>query len=124
MKHLRRFLALTALFCLCALPSANYATTVATSGVPVQLYVTSPPTVCMIVTVMAKSSNSGTIWIGFGPTVSAANGYGIALGPPITAGQPGGSYSLFPVGNAPIWNLGALWIDATHSGDGVSFTCQ
>jgi hypothetical protein len=97
-------------------------TTVTTSGVPVQLYVTNPPTMATVCTITANSTNSGTIWIGFDSGVSAANKKGTPLGPPLTAGQPGASYACNPIGNAQSWNLGQIYIDATNSGDGVSFT--
>lgn len=94
--------------------------TVTTSGVPVQLSTTVQRiTVC---TITAKSTNTGTIWMGFSSAVSAANGIGTPLGPPVTAGQPGASYSCIPAGNAPFWSLSEVWLDATNSGEGVSYT--
>lgn len=92
--------------------------TVTTAGTPVQLSTTAQPVT--ILTIQAKSTNTGTIWIA-GPTVSAANKIGIALGPPATAGQPGMSIAFNPNGNAAPFNLTEFWLDATVSGDGVTY---
>lgn len=53
--------------------------------------------------------------------MSAASKIGVALGPPITAGQPGGSVAYNPQGNAPAYNLSEFWLDATNGGDGVTY---
>lgn len=121
MKHLRLIL-LALIFQIPIFPGGEGKTTVTTSGTPVQLYVTQPPTTATICTVTALSTNTGTIWFGFDSNVSAANKQGTPLGPPITAGQPGATYSCLPVGNSQSWALGAVWLDSTNSGEGVSFS--
>ncbi len=106
---------------LVALPLLAYtggSTTVTTSGVPVQLSTT--PQKVTILTIQAKSTNTGTIWVG-GSNVSAANGIGIALGPSGVAGQPGASVGYGPQGNAPAYTLSEFFLDATVSGEGVTY---
>jgi hypothetical protein len=56
-----------------------------------------------------------------GSNVSAANKIGVALGPPVTAGQPGGSVAYNPQGNAAVYGLNEFYLDATVSGDGVTY---
>ncbi len=97
-------------------------TTVTTAGTPVQLYSSNPGTKAVGCTITAASTNTGTIWVGFSSSVSAANKIGTPLGPPITAGQPGASYACMPVGNTATFSLGSIYLDATISGDKASFT--
>ncbi len=97
-------------------------TTVTTAGTPVQLLSTSPGTKAVGCTITAASTNTGTIWVGFSSSVSAANKIGTPLGPPITTGQPGASYACMPVGNSATFSLGSIFLDATVSGDKVSFS--
>jgi len=92
--------------------------TVTTAGTPVQL--STSTTKATVLTITAKSTNTGTIWIG-GSTVSAANKIGIPLGPPPAAGQPGGSITFNPAGNAAFYTLSEFYLDATVSGEGVSY---
>lgn len=94
------------------------ATTVTTAGTPVQL--STSPQKATILTIQAKSTNTGTIWVG-GTTVSASGKIGVALGPPTTAGQPGASVAFNPQGNAAVYTLSEFWLDATVSGEGVTY---
>lgn len=96
-------------------------TTVATAGTPVQLFA-SPVTKAVGCTITAASGNTGTIYVGFSPAVSAANGVGTPLGPPVTSGQSGASYTCMPVGNTATFSLSNIWLDTTHGGDKVNFS--
>lgn len=96
-------------------PSGSGTQTVATSGTPVQLYVTNPPTKAVICTITAQTSNTGVVYVGFTSAVSAAS----KSGTPLTAGN---SYICQPNANAAFWNLGEFWLDSTVSGDKVSFS--
>lgn len=115
---------LVLLFTLLTLPlfcGGQGATTVTTAGTPVQLLSTAPPTKATGCTITAKSTNTGTIWLGFTSGVSAANKLGTPLGPPVTAGQPGATYTCDPWG-AAAFSLGSIWLDTTNSGDGASYS--
>ncbi len=118
---LKRLFALAILLCAPIFPGGQGKQVVTTAGTPVQLCAScqSKITTC---TITALSTNTGTIWVGFTSAVSAANSYGTPLGPPITTGQPGASYACNPGGNAQIWPMSNVWLDATVSGDGVSFS--
>ncbi len=89
--------------------------TVTTSGAPVQLLVTNPPTKAVGCTVTAQSGNSGTVYLGFSSAVSAAT----KVGTPLPAGA---SYTCMPAGNTAIFPLGTIWLDSTASGDKVSYS--
>jgi hypothetical protein len=77
--------------------------TVATSGVRQQLSDTSIPST--VVLIIAKSSNTGTIWVG-GPTVA------VGRGRPLLSLQSE---------MIRINNLNKVYLDADTNGDGVTF---
>ena len=119
---LKRLLLIAVLLASAVYPGGQGKTIVVTSGTPVQLCSTCNPPKSGVCTVTALSSNNGTIFLGFSSAVSAANKMGTPLGPPVTAGQPGATYTCNPGGNAAIWPLTSIWLDATVSGEGVSFS--
>lgn len=118
---LRRLLVFAIILAIPIFPGGQGKQTVTTSGVPVQLCAScqSKITTC---TITALPTNSGLVWVGFTKGVSAASNFGTPIGPPITAGQPGGSYWCNPGGNAQIWSISNIWIDVANSGEGVSFS--
>lgn len=77
--------------------------TVAAAGSRVQLTTTSTP--ILSVTVKALAGNTGTIYVG-GSNVSAANGYELVAGEPISL---------------DVDNLTDVYIDAGVNGEGVSY---
>lgn len=92
--------------------------TVTTSGTAVQLSSASPvpPTSCIALTIAAKTSNTGTIYIG-GTNVSAANKIGVY----INSSFPSAYFA--PSSTTALYSPQSIWLDATISGDGVSYTC-
>lgn len=112
-----RLIALLVVMAACAFPGGQGSTTVTTAGTPVQLLAGTSATGC---TITAKSTNTGTIWIGLTSAVSAAGKLGTPLGPPLATGQPGATYTCIP--GAKPFSLGSFWLDATVSGDGVTFS--
>jgi hypothetical protein len=96
--------------------------TVTTAGTAVQLSVASspiPPTSCITLTIQAKSSNSGTLYIG-GSNVSAANKIGAALTNGVT---PPASAYFGPSSTTALYSPQTIWLDTTNSGDGYTYTC-
>ena len=91
--------------------------TVSTAGTRVQL--TSSPTSCISLTIQVLSTNAGTIWIG-GSDVSASGKVGLALTNGVT---PPASAYFAPSSTTAIYVTSAIWLDATNSGDGVTFAC-
>ncbi len=112
---------LLALGLLLALPLlAGYSsgtTTVVTAGTRVRL--SAGNTVCVSLTIQALSTNAGTIWIG-GDNVSAANGIGLALS---NGATPPASAAFLPSSTTALYAESAVWLDATNSGDKVSYAC-
>lgn len=92
--------------------------TVVTSGTAVQLSTASPvpPASCISLTIAAKTSNTGTIYIG-GSNVSAANKIGVYINSSFPAAYYG------PSSTTALYDPQSIYIDATVSGDGVSYTC-
>lgn len=95
--------------------------TITTSGTRVHLSAASPipPTSCILLTVQAKPGNTGTIYVG-GPNVSASSGIGMAL---VNGSVPAASVSFGASSTTALFSPSALWLDATVSGDGVSYGC-
>lgn len=95
--------------------------TVTTSGTRVQLTAASPtpPASCISLTVQAKSSNTGTIYVG-GSNVSASSKIGVAL---VNGATPAAAAYFSPSSTTALYSTGAVWLDATVSGDGVSYAC-
>lgn len=81
-------------------------TVVTTAGTRVQL---TGSVACAAVAITALKGNTGTMVVG-ASTVVAAEGTrrGVAL-------EPGQSISV------PAFDAGGIWLDTTHSGDGVSW---
>ena len=119
---LKRLLVLAILLAVPIFPGGQGKTIVTTSGTPVQLCASCNPPKSGVCTISALSTNTGTIFLGYSSAVSAANKLGTPLGPPTVAGQPGASFACNPGGNAAIWPLTSLWLDATVSGEGVSYS--
>lgn len=90
---------------------------VATAGTRVQL--STVATACISLTVQVLSTNVGTIWIG-GNNVSASGTIGLALSPSVT---PPASAAFGPSSTTALYVLSAIWLDATTSGDGVTYAC-
>lgn len=92
--------------------------TVTTSGTPVQLSAASPapPTSCISLTIAAKTSNVGTIYIG-GSNVSASNKIGVYINSSFPAAYFG------PSSTTALYSPQSIWLDTTNSGDGVTYTC-
>jgi hypothetical protein len=94
----------------------NGTKTVTSSGTAVALAASATPAVW--VTVQALSSNTGTICVG-GATVLASAKNGTCL----TAGLAAPLYAIPGAINAGSnYDLSSIYIDATVSGEGVSFT--
>ena len=90
---------------------------VTTAGTRVQL--STATTACITLTVQALGTNAGTIWIG-GSNVSASGAIGLALSPMVT---PPASAAFGPSSTTALYSLAAIWLDATNSGDGVTYAC-
>lgn len=91
---------------------SNGLKTVTTAGTRVTL--TAGNTVVKWATIQALSTNTGTICVG-GATVLASTRNGTCL----TAGQ---AAPLSSIWNGFPYDLGAIYIDATVNGEGVSYT--
>lgn len=89
----------------------NGTKTVTTAGTAVKL--TASNTIIKSGTIQALTSNTGTVCYG-GPTVLAASKNGTCL----TAGQAG---PLLFMAGFP-FDLSSIWMDATVSGEGASYT--
>lgn len=87
--------------------------TVTTSGTAVQLASSGS---CTALLIRANSGNTGKIWIG-GSTISASSQNGAWLNPSDPLGW------ISPGGTLRYYKLTDFWIDATNSGDGVTWTC-
>lgn len=95
--------------------------TVTTAGTRVQLTAASPtpPAACISLTVQAKSSNTGTIYVG-GSNVNASTKIGVAL---VNGATPAAAAYFSPSSTTALYSTAAIWLDATVSGDGVSYAC-
>jgi hypothetical protein len=90
---------------------------VTTAGTRVQL--STATTTCISLTIQVLSTNAGTIWIG-GNNVSASGTIGLALSPSVT---PPASAAFGPSSTTALYSLSEIWLDATNSGDGVTYAC-
>jgi len=118
---LRRLLGvITLLSCSLMLYGTNYtgSLTVTTSGTarPLSAASPAPPTNCISLTVTAKIGNVGTIYVG-GSNVSAAS----KIGAYINSSFPSAYFA--PAASNPLYSPSQIYIDATDSGDGVSYAC-
>lgn len=86
---------------------------VTTAGTRVQL--STAGTSCISLTIQAQTANAGTIFIG-GSDVLASTKTGIAL----TAGT---AAAFLPSSTTALYAVSAVWLDATSSGDAVSYAC-
>ena len=77
--------------------------TVTTAGTEVQLATNS----CLSITIKAKSTNTGLIFVGFDNTVSSTTGFILSAGEPV-------SYA--------ISNTNKIWIDSSVNAEGISYT--
>lgn len=115
---MKRFLMFTLLLPLLLLAGYTDGTkTVATAGTRVQL--ATSPVSCISLTIQVLSTNAGTIWIG-GNDVSASGGVGLALTQGVT---PPASAYFSPAASNALYSTSSIWLDATNSGDGVTFAC-
>lgn len=96
---------------------SNGTKAVTTAGTRVQL--STDVTSCVSLTVQVLSTNAGTIWIG-GTTVSASGKVGLAL---TNGATPPASAYFSPSATTALYALSAIWLDATNSGDGVTWAC-
>lgn len=96
---------------------SNGTQTVAAAGTRIQLSITA--TSCVSLTVQVLSTNAGVIWIG-GSTVSASGKVGLALTNGVT---PPASAYFSPSATTALYVTSAVWLDATNSGDGVTWAC-
>ncbi len=94
---------------------------VLTSGTPVQLSAATPvpPASCTSLTIQAFAANAGTIYVG-GSNVSAANKIGVALS---NGSTPPASAYFSPSSSNNLYAPSAIWLDASSSGDGVTYLC-
>ena len=121
LRRLRGLASIALLFALSLfLYGGNYSgiLTVTTTGTAVKLSTATPtpPVSCISLTITAKTTNAGTIYIG-GSNVSAAN----KIGAFINSSFPSAYFA--PSSTTALYSPSTIWIDATNSADGVSYEC-